>query len=96
MFLETQRKDSRRSRNYGIIGSSLHPTSSAGSGKPDGDVTEEVFYSCKQCGMWCKAGEVQSPGSANDGDGGNVFSGGDFTVQRGFCPFCGSANSRGN
>lgn len=95
MFLETQRRGSRRSRNYAILGSSQHPTGSGGSGKADGETDKEVFYDCKQCGMWCKAGQVRSPGGGNDGNGTNVFtSDGDFTVNRGGCPFCGSLNSR--
>lgn len=93
-FLEIERKASKRSPDF--IGSALHPSGSGGSGKDDGDSDQESFYRCVQCGFFCLASRVQSPGGANDGNGFLVSTSTDFTVQRGGCPCCGSANSRGN
>lgn len=83
-----------------IIGQTLYPTPSAGIAKSDIDPIDgtEDTYRCVQCGMPCRvANGVQSSGTANDGDGFvvNDTTTGDPTVNRGGCPFCGTANSRG-
>jgi hypothetical protein len=95
-FLEGPRKGSRKSARF--IGSSVHPTSSGGTGKPEGQAVDEIYYSCRQCGMWCIGSRVASPGGANEGNGAIVGSLSDGVLdpvnQGGYCPDCGSANSR--
>lgn len=95
-FSETERRVSRKSHDF--IGSRVHPTSSAGKGSLDGRVDKELFWSCRNCGMWCIGSRVRSPGGTSDGNGSitNSVSGGvgDPINNGGFCPDCGSANSR--
>lgn len=83
-----------------IIGQTLYPSPSASGLKVEVDryTGEEDTYRCSQCGMLCRvASGVQSSGTENDGDGFvvNDPTTGDPTVNRGGCPFCGSANNKG-
>lgn len=82
------------SRNKDVsLGQNVFPSTSAGTGK----VEKDGLYRCKQCGFWNDKALVQSPGSANEGNGGisiTVSSGvGDPTVTD-CCSFCGSPNNR--
>lgn len=85
-------------RRDDIIGVTLYPSGTAGSGKVDVDKFTGVGdqHRCKQCGFICLESRVSSPGAANDGDGGvqNDPDTGDPIVGQGYCPFCGSANNR--
>ena len=81
-------------RDRGVsFGYGAFPSSSAGTGKVDRD----GLYQCKQCGFVNDKSLVQSPGKANEGDGGISISVsdsvGDPTVTD-YCPFCGSPNNR--
>lgn len=74
-------------------GQAEFPTGTAGRGTADGNTEKEVFYSCQQCGHWNLQSRVASPGGTSDGNGGVVVVNGDPQIQRGFCGFCGTANS---
>lgn len=89
----------RRLRNDDIVGARLFPTPSAGNGQLRIDPFTGVpdSYRCQQCGFGCVvANGIFSPGTVNQGDGAVVNDAvtGDPTVQRGYCPFCGTGNSR--
>lgn len=81
-----------------IIGQTLYPSGTAGSGKVDIDRFTGVadMHRCKQCGFGCLESKVMSPGTANEGDGSVVNDAvtGDPVVGMGYCPFCGSANNK--
>lgn len=81
-----------RNKDYSF-GANAFPSSSAGTGK----VEKDGLYECKQCGFWNDKALVQSPGSANEGDGGISIvvtsAVGDPTVTD-YCAQCGSPNSR--
>lgn len=78
------------------FGSPIYPSPSGGTGVANGQIADEVFYPCQQCGFWCQQSQVESSGGTDDGDGGVIVTVtnevGDPTVSSG-CPFCGSANS---
>ena len=85
------------------FGSPQFPTPTGGTGKQIGKVTDgtsagEVFYDCLQCGFPIDGSRVQSSGGTSDGSGGiDLVTQGtikDPQVKRGFCPFCGTANSQ--
>ena len=102
MSYETRRRGSRKSSPS--FGAPIYPSPTAGLGKQRGKVTDgtspgESFYDCKQCGMNILGSRVQSPGGANDGNGGIVLVAQapgvvDPQNMTGFCPFCGTANSK--
>jgi len=82
-----------------IIGATVFPTPTAGSGKLKVDKYTGIAdeWDCKQCGfhMVVQNG-YQSPGTYNQGDGfiSNDPITGDPTVSRPGCSFCGTPNSR--
>ena len=83
----------RRKRGADVSrGHTVFPSSTAGSGKVQGD-SEDGAYACKQCGFWNKAQETASPGGTEEGDGGITISDNEPNVTSG-CAFCGSYNSR--
>lgn len=93
-FLEIEKKASRRSPDF--VGGQVHPSGSGGNGKNLDRSGQEDFYRCAQCGMYCLASRVQSPGGGNDGNGNLVWTGSDVLSQSGGCPDCGSLNSKGS
>lgn len=90
MILEERK---RRPRNGGDLGSALHPSPTAGTGKPERSSEEANVYRCQQCGFRCDSERVQSPGFTSTGNGGVTVVDGDPQVGSG-CPHCGSPNSR--
>jgi hypothetical protein len=93
MILE-ERKRRTSSTNGGDIGRMLHPSPTAGTGKPERSSLELNVYRCRQCGFRCDSERVQSPGFTSTGNGGVTVVNGDPQVASGSCHFCGSQNSR--
>ena len=103
-FSETPTKGSRRRTRNEILGVSEFPTASGGDGKFDGERNDLDqrnslgLYRCFQCGFLNDERRVPSQGGTPDGAGGIrvtvTSSVGDPANKRGFCAFCGSANSR--
>jgi len=88
MILKARSRRSRFNSDVGI-GRNIHPTPTAGNGQ----LKEDGYYDCKQCGFENEAKLVVSPGGSRDGNGGVTVVSDEPTVGSG-CAFCGSYNSR--
>jgi rubrerythrin len=98
ILTERKRRPSTRSTGFGRL---VHPTSTAGTGSPRRTEVNtfnvgEVFYRCKQCGFHCLELRVQSPGEmGGEGMGGvTIGTNHEPNVSSGFCPLCGTVNSK--
>ena len=100
----TQSVDSRKRKVDGTLGRPVYPGPTSGNGKFDGerrDLDGEQslgIYRCLQCGFINDERRVSSGGGTSDGNRGISVTVtdevGDPINRRGFCAFCGSANSR--